>query len=135
MSVQAAPVVPILLMAAAIVVLGALLSASTSVDLAGPVRSWLWRRDARRMRRSQRFPQTLHRAYWSRRQYERDSRTLTALGYRVTSEQAADPYITLPSLPTFGRTMPRQRRRRVPVIYVDYAHEAHREANAAAARR
>lgn len=104
----------------------ALLTALNSVDLAGPLRSWLWRRDARRMQRHQRFPQQLHRAYWTRRQYDLDSRTLRGLGYRVDSEEAVDPFIELPSLPAFGRPNPRPRRRRVPCIYVDYSYDAAR---------
>ena len=116
-------IAPVLLVAAALMLLAILYSVSTSADLAGPLRSWLWRRDARRMQRSGRFPTQLERAYWSRRQYDRDARTLGALGYRVDSEQAVEPFITLPSMPTFGRANPRPRRRRVPCIYVAYSRE------------
>lgn len=119
MSSQALPIV---LMAGALLLLAVVLSASARVDFAGPVRSWLWERDARRMQRLRRFPPQLRRAYWSRRQYDRDCRRLRDLGYRITSEEAADPYITLPGVPAFGRTAPPPRRRRVPVIYVDYAY-------------
>ena len=110
-------------MAGSLLLLAIILSLSTTVDLAGPVRSWFWRRDARRMQRSGQFPPALRRAYWSRRQYDRDSRTLRALGYRVDSEEAVDPFITLPSLPPFGRVNPRPRRRRVPCLYVTYTRE------------
>src|SRR5215472_10213340 len=121
--------VPILLVAAALLLLALVISASHSVDLAGPLRSWLWGRDARRMERKQRFPAELHRAYWSRRQYDRDRPRLLELGYRIASEEAVDPFITLPSPPGFGRSTPRPRRRRVPCLYVDYvlASRAQRE--------
>lgn len=115
------PAVPILLLVAGIVVLAVLLSGLATVDVAGPLRSWLWGRDAQRMQRRQRFPPQLRRAYWSRREYDRDRPRLTALGYRITSEEAVEPFITLPSVPAFGRPNPRPRRRRVPAIYVDYA--------------
>jgi hypothetical protein len=118
--------IPILVMAAAIILLVGLLSMSYSLDLAGPLRVWLWSRDARRMQRTHRFPAAVHRAYWSRREYDRDSRTLLGIGYRIASEEAVDPYITLPSMPSFGRTNPRPRRRRVPCIYVKYTFEASR---------
>lgn len=113
--------VSILLLAGALIAVVVLLSASTTVDLAGPVRSWFWGRDARRLQRSGRFPPELHRAYWSRREYDRDRGRLLALGYRITSEKAVDPFITLPSMPAFGRTAPRPRRRRVPCLYIEYA--------------
>lgn len=116
--------IPVLVIAAAVLLLVGLLSVSYSLDLAGPLRTWLWTRDARRMRRKHRFPPTLRRAYWSRREYDRDSRILRDIGYRIASEEAVDPYITLPSMPSFGRTNPRPRRRRVPCIYVDYACES-----------
>ncbi|MGH7685773.1 MAG: hypothetical protein ACREN2_03005 [Candidatus Dormibacteria bacterium] len=112
----------ILALLGALVVLSILLTAANTVDLAGPLRSWFWSRDARRMRRGRRFPAEVRRAYWSRRQYDRDAPRLLALGYRVTSEEAADPYVTLPSAPAFGRSTPRPRRRRVPCIYVAYEH-------------
>ena len=115
--------VSILLVAGVFVLLVALLTVMASVDIAGPVRSFLWGRDARKMQRSGEFPETLQRAYWSRRQYDRDSQRLRALGYRVTSEEAVDPFITLPSYPVFGRTAGRPRRRRVPCIYVHYAYD------------
>lgn len=114
--------VPVLLMAVGILLLAVLLSTLATVDLAGPVRSWFWGRDARRMQRRRRFPPRLRRAYWSRREYERDRPRLTALGYHITSEEAVEPFITLPSVPAFGRPNPRPRRRRVPAIYVDYAY-------------
>lgn len=113
----------LLLVAVAVILLLGLLSAASTVDLAGPLRSFLWGRDARKMERTQRFPETLERAYWSRRQYDRDSPRLRALGYRVTSEEAVDPFITLPAYPMFGRTSGRPRRRRVPCIYVHYAYD------------
>lgn len=118
--------VAILLAAGAFILLASLLSASTAVDLGGPLRSWFWSRDARRMRRSGRFPATLERAYWSRRQYDNDSKRLAGLGYRITSEEAVDPYITLPSYPALGRANVRPRRRRVPCIYAHYAYEGQR---------
>ena len=113
----------LLLVAGVVIVLVALLSVVSTVDVAGPVRSFLWGRDARRMERRHEFPQTLERAYWSRRQYDRDSPRLRALGYRVTSEEAVEPFITLPSYAMFGRTSVRPRRRRVPCIYVHYAYD------------
>lgn len=125
---------PVLLLAGAFVLLTVLLSASTSVDLAGPVRSWFWGRDARRMQRLRRFPPQLHRAYWSRREYDRDCRRLHDLGYRIRAEEAVEPFITLPGVPAFGRSTPRPRRRRVPSIYVDYAY-APEEASETAAPR
>lgn len=112
--------VPLLLMAGALLLLALLLSASASVDLFGPVRSWFWERDARRMHRLHRFPPSLHRAYWSRREFDRDRRRLCGLGYRITSEQTMEPFIELPGIPAFGRNTPRPRRRRVPSLYVDY---------------
>ena len=113
----------LLLVAGVVIVLLALLSVVSTVDIAGPVRSFLWDRDARKMQRNHDFPETLERAYWSRRQYDRDSERLRALGYRVTSEEAVEPFITLPSYPMFGRTSARPRRRRVPCIYVHYAYD------------
>ena len=113
----------LLLVVGVVIVLLALLSVASAVDVAGPVRSWLWARDARKMQRSRDFPATLERAYWSRRQYDRDSQRLRALGYRVTSEEAVEPFITLPSYPMFGRAAGRPRRRRVPCIYVHYAYD------------
>lgn len=118
------PVPSILALLGAFLLLSILLTAANTVDLAGPLRSWLWSRDARRMQRSQTFPAEVRRAYWSRRQYDRDAPRLRAIGYRVTSEEAADPYVTLPSAPAFGRSTPRPRRRRVPCIYVAYEHES-----------
>ena len=115
--------VSILLLAGVCIVMAVLLTATSVVDIAGPVRSYLWSRDARRMQRTQQYPAELQRAYWSRRQYDRDARRLRALGYRVTSEEAADPFITLPSYPVFGREAGRPRRRRVPCIYVHYAYD------------
>lgn len=115
--------VSLLLVAGVIIVLLGLLGAMSAVDIAGPVRSFLWGRDARKMQRRHEFPETLERAYWSRRQYDRDSERLRALGYRVTSEEAAEPFITLPSYPVFGRTSARPRRRRVPCIYVHYSYD------------
>ena len=115
--------VSLLLVAGVIILLLGLLSAMSAVDVAGPLRSYLWRRDARKMQRRNDFPETLDRAYWSRRQYDLDSQRLRALGYRVTSEEAVDPFITLPAYPMFGRTAGRPRRRRVPCIYVRYAHD------------
>ena len=116
--------VSLLLVAGVVIALLALLSVAATVDLAGPVRSVLWARDARKMERSKHFPETLDRAYWSRRQYDRDSPRLRALGYRVTSEEAVEPFITLPSYPAFGRTAAaRPRRRRVPCIYVRYTYD------------
>ena len=113
----------LLLVAAVIIVLVALLSVASAVDVAGPIRSYLWGRDARRMQRSNHFPETLDRAYWSRRQYDRDAQRLRALGYRVTSQEAVEPFITLPSYPMFGRASNRPRRRRVPCIYVHYEYD------------
>lgn len=115
--------VSLVLMAGVIILLVGLLSAASAVDIAGPVRSFLWGRDARKMQRNHDFPETLERAYWSRRQYDRDSQRLRALGYRATSEEAVEPFITLPSYPVFGRTSGRPRRRRVPCLYVRYAHD------------
>jgi hypothetical protein len=119
----------ILLVGGAIILLGVLLSASTSLDVAGPLRSWFWNRDARRMQRLGQLPATLERAYWSRREYDGDAKRLGGLGYRVTSEEAVDPYITLPSYLAFGRTSGRQRRRRVPCIYAHYAYAGERTAS------
>jgi hypothetical protein len=115
--------VSLLLVVVVTILLLGLLSAVSAVDVAGPVRSFLWERDARKMQRHHHFPETLERAYWSRRQYDRDSPRLRALGYRVTSEEAVDPFITMPSYPMFGRTSGRPRRRRVPCIYVHYAYD------------
>lgn len=115
--------VSLLLVAGLVIVLLALLSVLSAVDITGPVRSFLWGRDARKMERSHHFPETLERAYWSRRQYDRDSQRLRGLGYRVTSQEAVEPFITLPSYPMFGRTSGRPRRRRVPCIYVRYAYD------------
>jgi hypothetical protein len=115
--------VSLLLVAGVILLLVVLLSVVSAVDVAGPVRSFLWSRDARRMQRTHTFPVTLERAYWSRRQYDRDSQRLRALGYRVTSEEAVEPFITLPAYPMFGRASARPRRRRVPCIYVHYAYD------------
>lgn len=115
--------VSLLLLAGVFILLVALLTVVSAVDIAGPLRSYLWGCDARRMQRSQQFPAELRRAYWSRRQYDRDAERLRALGYRVTSEEAEDPFITLPSYPVFGRESGRPRRRRVPCIYVHYAHD------------
>lgn len=115
--------VSLLLVVGVVILLLALLGVVSAVDIAGPVRSLLWARDARRMQRTTVYPETLQRAYWSRRQYDRDSVRLRALGYRVMSEEAVEPFITLPSYPVFGRTAGRQRRRRVPCIYVHYAYD------------
>lgn len=115
--------VSLLLVAVVIILLLALLGAVSAVDVAGPVRSLLWGRDARKMQRRHHFPETLERAYWSRRQYDRDSPRLRALGYRVTSEEAVEPFITLPSYAMFGRASGRPRQRRVPCIYVHYAYD------------
>ena len=113
----------LLLVAVVIIVLLGLLGAASAVDVAGPVRSFLWGRDARKMARTQQFPETLERAYWSRRQYDRDAQRLRALGYRETSQEAVEPFITLPLYPMFGRAAGRPRRRRVPCIYVRYAYD------------
>ena len=113
----------LLLAAGVVILLFALLTAASTVDLAGPLRSFLWGRDARKMQRRNRFPETLERAYWSRRQYDRDSERLRALGYRVTSVEAVEPFITLPSYPIFGRASTRPRRLRVPCIYAHYAYD------------
>ena len=115
--------VSLLLVVGVVILLLALLGVVSAVDIAGPVRSLLWARDARRMQRSKQLPETVERAYWSRRQYDRDSVRLRALGYRVTSEEAVEPFITLPSYPMFGRGSERPRRRRVPCIYVHYAYD------------
>ena len=113
----------LLLAAGVVILLFGLLSAASTVDIAGPLRSFLWRRDARKMQRRHQFPETLERAYWSRRQYNSDSQRLGALGYCVTSVEAVEPFITLPSYPIFGRTATRPRRRRVPCIYAHYAYD------------
>lgn len=107
----------------AVMVLLALRGLVSAVDIAGPLRSLLWARDARKMQRRNQYPDTVERAYWSRRQYDRDSERLRALGHRVTSEEAVEPFITLPSYPMFGRGAERPRRRRVPCIYVRYAYD------------
>ena len=113
----------LLLVAGVVILLLGLLAAVSAVDVAGPLRSLLWARDARKMARRGQFPETLERAYWSRRQYDRDSRRLGVLGYHVTSVEAVEPFITLPSYPMFGRTSTRPRRRRVPCIYAHYDYD------------
>lgn len=105
------------------ILLLSLVSRQSSVDVAGPLRLWLWRRDARRMQARHEFPQSIRRAYWSAREYERDAAQLRVLGYVVASEEASDPYVNLPSVPSFpgfGRGSAVQRRRRVPSHYVTY---------------
>lgn len=113
----------LLLVVGMVILLLAVLGVVSAVDIAGPLRSLLWARDARTMQRTGVYPETLERAYWSRRQYDRDSVRLRTLGYRVTSEDAVEPFITLPSYPMFGRASGRPRRRRVPCIYVHYAYD------------
>ena len=120
MSSQAASLI---ILAAAFILLVSLLSVMSTIDIAGPLRTWLWGRDARRMQRTQHFPEQLQRAYWSHRQYDRDAQRLRELGYRVTSEEAVEPFITLPSFAAFGRASPRPRRRRVPCLYVHYTYD------------
>lgn len=131
---MSSPALSILALLGAFLVLSVVLTAANTVDLAGPLRSWLWRRDARRMQRTKKFPAEVRRAYWSRRQYDRDAPRLRAIGYRVASEEAADPYVTLPAAPAFGRSAPRPRRRRVPCIYVGYEHDGPPQEPAAEAR-
>ena len=124
---------------AILVVVGCILllsfvSRQASVDIAGPLRLWLWRRDARRMQARNAFPESVSRAYWSAREYERDAAELRSLGYEVESEQTSDPFVTLPTVPSFGRPNPTPRRRRVPTHYVIYVHRLPR-ASAASSQR
>jgi len=117
---------------AILVVVGCILllsfiSRQASVDIASPLRLWLWRRDARRMQARSEYPESVSRAYWTAREYERDAAELRALGYAVESEETADPYVTLPAVPSFGRPNPTPRRRRVPTLYVIYVHRLPRE--------
>ena len=115
--------VTVLVLAGCLVLLS-LVSRQASLDFAGPLRTWLWRRDARRMQARRAFPESISRAYWSAREYERDSAVLRGMGYEVASEEATEPYETLPSvsvIPGLGRTGSMPRRRRVPAYHVVYA--------------
>jgi hypothetical protein len=93
-----------------------LMANQATVDIAGPLRDWLWERDARRMRAQGRFPSTLERSYWTEREYRRDAERLRRMGYVASSEQASDPFVVLPY--ASGRRPPP--RRRVPVFHVVY---------------
>lgn len=114
-SIQAIVLVVLVMLAAAY-----LLANQANLDIAGPLRNRLWERDARRMRARASFPETIARSYWSRREYQKDRARLEALGYRVASEAASDPYVTMPAFASFGRTRPPPRRRRVPMFHVVY---------------
>ncbi|HKR99721.1 MAG TPA: hypothetical protein VJU79_09420 [Candidatus Dormibacteraeota bacterium] len=88
-----------------------------SLDLAGPLRNWLWARDARRMHETGRRPDTIERSYWTAAEYERDSPRLEALGYIVASRSESEPYVSGPPDP---RTLRPPSRRRVPILYIVY---------------
>lgn len=96
----------------------ALLSRQASYDIAGPLRNWLWTRDARRMAARRRFPPELRRSYWNEAEYQRDRARLEALGYGIATADQSDPYIT-PPVWSGGGLPPR---RRVPVYHVLYEH-------------
>jgi hypothetical protein len=107
-----------------------LFSHEASLDFAGPLRDWFNARDAQKMAARKRFPDSLRRAYWSEREYQRDSQRLKLLGYVIASEAASDPYVTSPATPRRGPPM----RRRVPVFYVIYEHRSSPDAGAEDAR-
>jgi hypothetical protein len=120
------PALPVVLVFL-ILIMGAYLMANqASLDLAGPLRNWLWERDVRRMSARGAFPPTIERSYWSAREYQRDQARLERIGYAVVSQTESDPYITLPmTFGPFGRGQQRQpARRRVPAFHVIYEHRA-----------
>ena len=107
----------------AILLLGSFLMMNqASLDIAGPLRNWLWSREARSMRARNRYPPSLRRSYWNRGEYERDAERLRAVGYVVASENASDPYVKLPDVDwRRGQEPPR---RRVPSFHVIYERAA-----------
>jgi len=97
---------------------GFLMMNQASLDVAGPLRDWLWRRDARRMQARNAFPASLTRSYWSRGEYERDSERLRSLGYVVASENQSTGYVELPDVEwRRGQQPPR---RRIPSFHIIY---------------
>jgi hypothetical protein len=115
-------IVPVVLAMAVILVGVYFLANQASLDLASPVRNWLWERDARRMKTRKSYPAAIDRYYWTAREFEKDAARLEALGYVRTSETQSDPYITLPDVGLRrGRPPPR---RRVPMFHVTFEHRA-----------
>ena len=114
MTAQSVP--SLLILAVCLVLAGFLVVRGRSLDFAGPLRVWLWKRDAERMAQRNRFPATVQRAYWSEREYRLDSPRLMALGYRVQSQERWGPYVETPA---FGQNAP-PFRRRIPALFVVY---------------
>jgi hypothetical protein len=107
----------------AILLVGAYLMANqASIDIAAPLRNLLWERDARRMRARSSFPTSLTRSYWSRREYERDSERLRALGYEVASENESERYVKMPEVEWRRGEQPPPRRR-IPNLHIIYEHK------------
>ena len=78
--------------AVVILIFGVLLmTRQSSVDLASPLRDWFNRRDVAKLARRAAPPETMERAYWSLREYQRDAERLRALGYEVQSEKLSAP--------------------------------------------
>lgn len=88
-----------------------------SLDIAGPLRNWLWARDAQKMRAKGVYPETIERSYWTKSEYARDVARMQELGYTVTSEQTNEPYVTGPVDP---RSVRPPTRRRIPIFHVIY---------------
>jgi hypothetical protein len=116
--VNASPtVLTIVVVVCALLAIG-LLSRQASYDIAGPLRNWLWSRDARRMAARKHFPAQLRRSYWNEAEYQRDRARLEALGYVVASSDRSEPYVTPPVWTGPGPPP----RRRVPIHHVVYEH-------------
>ena len=95
---------------------GALTTQQRALDFGGPLRLWLWRREEERMRSRDRYPPSLRRAYWSDREYRRDTPRLQALGYVIAAEVTSPMYEELSVAPTRGMAP----RRRVPAFLVTF---------------
>jgi len=112
------PQIVAILLAVFAIIAVVLLSREASMDIASPLRNWLWARDARRILARNRYPETLRRAYWNEAEYQNDKHRLAALGYVISSEELNDPYVSPPAWMGPGQPP----RRRVPAYHVIYEH-------------
>lgn len=110
---------PIVVLVVCAVIAAILFSRLPSVDVAGPLRMWLWKRELARMEARHSFPAEVKRSYWTAREYRVDSDRLRALGYEVVLEEACEPLAPTADVATRGLGQP-VRSRRLPAYFVRY---------------
>jgi hypothetical protein len=91
------------------------------LTLAGVLRDWRHRRDLDNWAKTNVYPGTVQRKYWTSSEYEVDAARLKACGYTVVAEEDANPNIDVAPEPNIYSKDPRgPLPLRIPMFHVTY---------------